>query len=726
MLSSFTRLRLLNVTQLLALAVLAGCNAVDSGLSNDERISRISPDSLSLIPGQTVQFFAYGDAPLTGSAMTVPVRWTASGGTITNDGTYTADAADGVFEVTATDISGRAARARIWKRPRVRQIVLVPAVATVGTGNTLSFAAYGLDSNGDSVGVSVTYNATGGLITATGLYTAGQIAGSFRVIATAGRLADTSAVTVTNSPPPPTGVKTVEVTPATANVTANTTFQLHATTRDSSGNALTGYTITWSSSNPSAATVDAAGLVRGMAAGSAIISAVSEGKTGTSSVTVSTAPVATVQVSPSAASITQGSTQQLSVTLMDAAGSTLTGRTVTWSSSATGVATVSGSGLVTAAGAGSAIISATSEGVTGTATITVSAIPVATVQVSPSTATVNLGSTQQLSVTVRDAGGNTLTGRTVTWSSSATGVATVSSSGLVTAVASGSATITATSEGKSGTMTVTVPQPTSSAAECASRRPEWIWCDDFEQNRLASYFEYDNAGGNFTLTSGVGVNGSSGMRGHFNQGAQNAGSLHLAMGATPSSYFRPVDGGTAKYREIYWRMYVKDQAGWVGGGGDKMSRAFVFATSSWSQAAIGHVWSGTAPSPDIDYLLVDPVRGTDASGNLVTTGYNDFANFTWLGQGKSTMPMFDASHVGQWYCVEAHMKLNSSGNSDGVLETWINGTQQATRTGLNYLGSYSQYGINAVYFENYWNAGSSASQDRFFDNIVVSTARIGC
>jgi len=40
---------------------------------------------------------------------------------------------------------------------------------------------------------------------------------------------------------------------------------------------------------------------------------------------------------------------------------------------------------------------------------------------------------------------------------------------------------------------------------------------------------------------------------------------------------------------------------------------------------------------------------------------------------------------------------------------------------LNFLGSYADYGVNAVYFENYWNAGSVASQERYFDNIVVST-----
>jgi hypothetical protein len=41
-------------------------------------------------------------------------------------------------------------------------------------------------------------------------------------------------------------------------------------------------------------------------------------------------------------------------------------------------------------------------------------------------------------------------------------------------------------------------------------------------------------------------------------------------------------------------------------------------------------------------------------------------------------------------------------------------------------GDSGNYMINAVLFENYWNAGSPVTQERYFDNIVISTSRIGC
>ena len=85
--------------------------------------------------------------------------------------------------------------------------------------------------------------------------------------------------------------------------------------------------------------------------------------------------------------------------------------------------------------------------------------PVVLVTVSPASATLSVGGTAQLAAVTKDAAGNTLTGRTVTWASSNTAAATVSGSGLATGVAGGTATITATSEGQSGTAAITVTAP---------------------------------------------------------------------------------------------------------------------------------------------------------------------------------------------------------------------------------------------------------------------------
>ncbi len=178
--------------------------------------------------------------------------------------------------------------------------------------------------------------------------------------------------------------------------------------------------------------------------------------TGNVTVTCAQPAVASVVVSPASATVPVGQTLQLTGTPEDANGNPLSGRTISWSSGSSAVAAVNGNGLVTGVAAGATTITATSEGTSGTAAVTVASVPVASVTVSPATVSLQPGQTQQLTATPKDASGNALSGRMVTWASGNTAVATVSGSGLVSGVAAGSTTITATSEGKSGGASVTV------------------------------------------------------------------------------------------------------------------------------------------------------------------------------------------------------------------------------------------------------------------------------
>lgn len=265
-----------------------------------------------------------------------------------------------------------------------------------------------------------------------------------------------------------------------------------------------------------------------------------------------------------------------------------------------------------------------------------------------------------------------------------------------------------------------------SCSECEdwqTQHPAWIFCDDFDDGtplrREGRYFEYGDDGGDFVVVAGTGINASSGIRTIFQAGEVGAGGLKLAFGRVPGSYFDKGIRNTEDFRDIYYRIYMKNQAGWQGSPA-KLSRATVFAGPNWSQAMIAHLWSSG------DYLLVDPASGVDEYGNVVTTKYNDFANLRWLGNKLGTTPIFDPGHDDRWYCIEAHVRLNDPGLSNGIQEFWIDGNLEARRDGLNFVGSYMGYGINAIFIENYWNAGSVKLQERYFDNFVVSTERIGC
>lgn len=248
-------------------------------------------------------------------------------------------------------------------------------------------------------------------------------------------------------------VTRIDMSPTGGSVDVGKTITLTATPKDVDGATVTGKTVAWSSSDQSVATV-AGGVVTGIKSGGVTITAAVGTVQGTASVTV-VAPVATIDITPSPDTIVVGGTSQLNATLKDASGTVLTGRTVTWTSDNDLIASVSGTGLVTSKSVGTANITAAVEGKTVQVKVVVLPVPVASVTVTPTTASLLVGGTVTLSATAKDAAGNALSGRTITWSTSDASVATVNA-GVVTAVALGTATITATSEGKSATAQINV------------------------------------------------------------------------------------------------------------------------------------------------------------------------------------------------------------------------------------------------------------------------------
>ena len=174
---------------------------------------------------------------------------------------------------------------------------------------------------------------------------------------------------------PPDPVASVEVSPDSASVAVGETAQLAAATTNGGGEPLTGRTVTWSSDDTEVATVSASGLVTAVAAGSATITATSEGKSGAAEITVIALPepVASVTIEPDAPTIAEGSTVQLTATPKDKNGQPLSGRTVRWATGDAKVATVSNNGRVTGVAAGLAVITATSEDQPGTSSVTVTA-----------------------------------------------------------------------------------------------------------------------------------------------------------------------------------------------------------------------------------------------------------------------------------------------------------------------------------------------------------------
>jgi hypothetical protein len=93
---------------------------------------------------------------------------------------------------------------------------------------------------------------------------------------------------------------------------------------------------------------------------------------------------------------------------------------------------------------------------------------VATVTLTPALSALRVGETATITAAPKDAGGHVLTGRTTTWNSSNTSVASVTAAGVVTGVSAGSVIITATVDAKSGQLPITV---IAGGPDCAAANP---------------------------------------------------------------------------------------------------------------------------------------------------------------------------------------------------------------------------------------------------------------
>jgi uncharacterized protein YjdB len=174
-------------------------------------------------------------------------------------------------------------------------------------------------------------------------------------------------------------VEHLYVTPPSPVLTVGQLQQLVATPTNAAGDIIDGQSVSWSTSAPGVASVDANGLVTGMGGGTAAITATAAGQSATANVTVwfPTTAVNLSVTAPATTTIRQEGSVQVNASFTDASGATVTGRQLVWTSSNPAVATVSTSGRVNALIDGTTEITArTNEGTEGTIVITVSGAPV--------------------------------------------------------------------------------------------------------------------------------------------------------------------------------------------------------------------------------------------------------------------------------------------------------------------------------------------------------------
>ena len=320
-------------------------------------------------------------------------------------------------------------------------------------------------------------------------------------------------------------------------------------------------------------------------------------------------PAASVTVSPNNFTIGTGATQQLSTTVRDAGGSILTDRVVTWSTANASIANVSASGVVSGIGAGNTTVRATVEGKFADATVSVTSTnaPVASVTVSLGASPISVGSATQATATLRDASGNVLAGRTVTWSSSNTNVAMVSSSGVVNGIAAGTSQITATS-GVSGNTTITVtastggPVPLIFASDFATALGNSVNAVT-DAAKAIHWNDYHPDADQLYVVSASGLGFPAGIANVLRTRYMGVNSADVK---TLNQWPEPANGGSLYFR-IYYRLDIPNAYGNLASGGHHPIEPVPGACPFQFEFRIGSNSNGTmdfkATLPTGDYML---------------------------------------------------------------------------------------------------------------------------
>ena len=390
--------RLARLAATCALLVVSCDDPVSSGDSDVDRVD-VNPSAVALTVGETrtitAQVFDASDRRLLDrrlfwTSQNTTVATVSQSGVVTGVGsgnTQIAASAGGKSGLVAVSVNARP----------VSLVRVVPALASVQIGRTVTFAAEALDASGaDVIGRPVAWKSSNiaiATVGGTGVVT-GVAPGTVTITATIDGIDGTASVTVSAVP-----ATSVRVTPATGTVVQGGALELTATPLDAQGNPLGERPTTWSSNDESIATVSSTGRVVGVAEGTFTITARIDGVSGTGSYTVTRIPVGKVTLSPATSTLSVGGSQQMTLNLFAADQTTplpVAGRTVVWTSSNVAVVSVNTSGVVSGVSSGSATITATTEGISGTATVNVTAVPIASITVSPPTASVVEGSTTTL------------------------------------------------------------------------------------------------------------------------------------------------------------------------------------------------------------------------------------------------------------------------------------------------------------------------------------------
>lgn len=658
----------------------------------------VTPPSVGLQSGQT-QLFTASAALSDGTTQdNAPVSWAATGGTISTGGFYSAGSTAGTFRAVATAANGKADTSIVTitvPAATVSSIILTPGSTSLQSGASQQFTVSATMSDGSTLAnPAVSWSATGGNVSASGSYTAGSTAGTFRVIASSGNgKADTSTVTVTV---PPATISSLTVTPGTVNLLTGATQQFNVSAQMSDGSTQASPAVTW---NATGGTVTSAGgYTAGSMAGTfRVVASSSNGRADTAIVNLS-APAATIValvLTPAAVSLQAGQAQQFAVSATMSDGSTQGSPSVAWSATGGSVS----AGNYTAgniAGSYRVIVSSAGKADTSTVTLTVPAPTLNSLTLTPATITLPTGSTQQMSVSGQWSDGST-SAPAVTYS--ATG-GSITMGGLYTAGGSaGTFRIVAVQQGgtraDTSVVTVTASTPPPQGGVNPNEPAGYTRITNNPLDVMTADGWSEDIGTPTKATDPTAPVSPSGVaRANMPAGMNAGGGIWTLERSLP--------GTTRLYMSLAFKLSANYQ------GEPSGTNKLAFA------------WIHNNPS-----VFLSTEGG--GSGNLIATIRLQNVPDA-RGNSNGLAPNLGKSGVvsrGVWHTWEVELISNTNGGANGIARWWLDGVLIGEHTNVEYASAGQARVWHIASLCPIWGGMGgvvSQSQSIDFDNIYLSGA----
>ena len=416
----------------------------------------ISPRDQSLLEGSNVSLAA----TVTGGT-NPQVRWSSNNESVAtvNASGVVSGVRPGVATITA-QVGPRSDNINVTVGARATRVELTPTAATLTSiDQQQAFTARVLDSRNEVVpGLTVTFSIADATIASQGAPGVFRALRNGKTTVTASAIQGTSTITGSADLTVDQRATSITITPTSRVFESfGATQQFTIEARDANGRPVPATAVTWRSTNPSVATVNASGLVTSVAPGTTNIIAESGTTSAQAEVTVRQR-ASSITITPSEATLTfLGQTIALAAQVRDANGNPMN-VPVTWSARSPNIVNVNpATGVAFATGDGEGVIFATAEGgVREAITITVRRVP-RRIILSPAPLVLMGGQSRLVTASVTDEGGQPITVvGPIQWSSTNPAVATVNSSGVVTGVGQGEARIIARHSSAEGILDVTV------------------------------------------------------------------------------------------------------------------------------------------------------------------------------------------------------------------------------------------------------------------------------